>query len=240
MTDSHDDQPQRETRRNLFKKGGTLALGAGMAASMAAPALARHDGPDIRTQMFPKFYPRRRHSAELDLAGKFVVITGASRGIGRATADAMIAKGATVIGTSRDASSVPNSPAFPLLDLDVTSAASLTAFLGALTTHPQFPGSVDILINNSGRFVIGTAVPPTIAPDPLGFFMDATDLGMETVYGGHVRVTNAMLPLMSEVYARIMFTCSIAGYSVGGTELGESNGQSFFHAYYAGKRALLA
>lgn len=236
--DKQDDRDHNETRRDLFKKGGVLALGAGVAGTVAAPALAGHDRPPP-AGFFPKFFPRRRHHVDLELAGKFVVVTGASRGIGRATADAMMARGAVVIGTSRDVANVPNPPAFPLLDLDVSSETSIAAFVGALTSHPAFPGSVDILINNGARFIIGTAVPPPIAPDPLGYFMDATNLGMDTVYGGQVRLTTAMLPLMSAVYARIMFTCSIAGYTVGGSEPGEANGQSFFHAYYSAKRALL-
>lgn len=84
-------------------------------------------------------------------------------------------------------------------------------------------------------------MPPPIAPDPLEFFMTQSRLAMETLYEGHVRLTNNLLPLMPQTgYSRILFTTSVVAYNVGGTELGESQGQSFLSAYYSGKRALLA
>ena len=229
-----------QSRRNLISGAGLAALAAGVGAlsntTASAASKKKHE-----TRFLPKFYPEDDFASEVDITGKFAVVTGASRGIGRATAEALIARGVTVIGTSRDAGSVPNPPAFPLLDLDVTSTASINAFATSLVGHPDYPGSIDILINNGARFIIGTAVPPPIAPDPLGFFMDAIDLGMETVYGGQVRVTNTLLPLMTPAgYSRLLFTVSIAGHGVGGTDIGEANGQSFFHAYYSAKRALLA
>lgn len=56
-----------------------------------------------------------------------------------------------MFGTSRNVASVPNpSSQFPLLDLDITSQASISGFLLALTTHPNFTGQVDALINNAG------------------------------------------------------------------------------------------
>lgn len=71
--------------------------------------------------------------------------------------------------------------------------------------------------------------------------MTQSRLAMETLYEGHVRLTNNLLPLMPQTgYSRILFTTSVVAYNVGGTELGESQGQSFLSAYYSGKRALLA
>jgi NAD(P)-dependent dehydrogenase (short-subunit alcohol dehydrogenase family) len=175
------------------------------------------------------------------VAGKFVVITGASRGIGRATAEALAARGATVLGTSRDATAVPNPPSsFTLVDLDITDPASVAAFPGAIAAHPAFPGAIDVLINNAGRFVFGTPIP--LAPPLAPLFQAGVDEAMETLYAGHVRVTNTLLPFMNVPSgdARIMFTASIVAYSVGGSEVGEATGQSFLSAYYSGKRALLA
>ncbi len=57
---------------------------------------------------FHQLTDRRRYFAHgvrwyvvQDLTGKFVLITGASTGIGRATANRFAAAGATVLGTSR-------------------------------------------------------------------------------------------------------------------------------------------
>jgi NAD(P)-dependent dehydrogenase (short-subunit alcohol dehydrogenase family) len=57
-------------------------------------------------------------------------------------------------------------------------------------------GRVDILANNAGRFVLGEIVP--LPPTDFSFYLAQRDLGLRTVYFGHVMVTNAMLPLMSQ------------------------------------------
>lgn len=245
-TDDHDDAEHSSaksglSRRDLIRVGG-LAAAAGVGGAIPMAAAADGNRHRCRTTLFPKYFPRRRFTPQIDIAGKFAVITGASRGIGRATAEELVARGVTVIGTSRDVGNVPNPPtSFDLLDLDVTSDASVNAFVSALLAHPDYPGEVDILINNAARFVIGTIIPPPIAPDPTGFFLDQTELGMETVYRGHVRVTKRLLPHMPQVgYSRLLFTVSSAAYGTGGTEEGEALGQSFFNVYYSGKRALLA
>jgi NAD(P)-dependent dehydrogenase (short-subunit alcohol dehydrogenase family) len=47
---------------------------------------------------------------------------------------------------------VPNPPSsFELLDLDITSDASVIPFVSALLSHPATRGRIDILINNAGR-----------------------------------------------------------------------------------------
>ncbi len=62
---------------------------------------------------------------------------------------------------------------------------------------------------------------------------------MATLYLGHIGVTNGLLGIINPGGA-VMFTVSIVGYAVGGTEIGEASGQSFLSPYYSGKRALLA
>lgn len=150
-----------------------------------------------------------------------------------------------MIGTSRDAGSVPNPPSsFGLLDLDITSDASVNNFVAALVAHPLYPGQVDILINNAARYVVGTITPPPIAPDPVGFFLDQAGLGTETVYLGHVRVTNRLLPHMAQAgYSRLLFTVSSAAYWVGGSPGEAALGDgvlSFHNMYTSAKRALLS
>lgn len=56
------------------------------------------------------------------------VVTGASSGIGEATATRLVAAGFTVYGTSRRSSTAKKSP-FEMLALDVTSDASVDALV---------------------------------------------------------------------------------------------------------------
>src|SRR5262249_59726649 len=95
----------------------------------------------------PKYFPRRNSRADISLRNKLAVITGASRGNGRAIAEALATLGAKVIGTSRNPATVPNPPSFPLLKLDIADPASVAAFPALLTAHPAFQqrGKVDIL-----------------------------------------------------------------------------------------------
>lgn len=101
--------------------------------------------------------------APRSLAGQVVAITGGGRGIGRATAAALIAQGARVaIGdidvplverTARelDAGTVG-------LSLDVTDRASFTAFLDEVENRL---GPLDVLINNAGIMPLGPLVEET-------------------------------------------------------------------------------
>ncbi len=91
------------------------------------------------------------------LAGQVVAITGAARGIGRATATALIAQGARVaIGdieaplAQRTASELGGGAIG--LALDVTDRASFAAFLDEVEAQL---GPLDVLINNAGIMPIG-------------------------------------------------------------------------------------
>jgi NAD(P)-dependent dehydrogenase (short-subunit alcohol dehydrogenase family) len=240
---SNPARPALTSRRDLFRTGGAVVAGT-LAGAIATTAEASQ-APPFETRVFPVYFPLAGFTPDIDLTGKFAVITGASRGIGRATAEALVARGATVIGTSRDVGGVPNPPSsFELLDLDITSDASVNAFVSALLAHPAYPGRIDILINNAGRYVIGTITPPPIGPDPAGFFMQQSEIGVETLYKGHMRVTNRLLPHMSQAgYSRLLFTVSSNAYFVGGSpaEAVFADGiLSFQNVYTSAKRALLA
>jgi NAD(P)-dependent dehydrogenase (short-subunit alcohol dehydrogenase family) len=101
--------------------------------------------------------------APRSLAGKIVAITGGARGIGRATAAALIAQGARVaIGdidaplaeqTARELGSATLG-----LPLDVTDRDSFTAFLDEVE---RGLGPLDVLINNAGIMPVGSFVSET-------------------------------------------------------------------------------
>jgi len=75
-----------------------------------------------------------------------ILITGASRGIGRATAAALAERGHEVIATARDVAALDDVPAAQKLSLDVTSQASVDAAIAAA-------GRVDVLVSNAGATV---------------------------------------------------------------------------------------
>lgn len=209
-------------------------------ASSALPLIAgamlpaqRSFAHDQAVSLNPLYYPLESFSPEIDLAGKIAVITGASRGIGRATGETLASWGVEVIGTSRDAANVPNPPDYLLLDLDVSKPYSIHKF--AKTLRRELNGrKLDILINNGGRFVIG----PMTSKDKLsGYFFNQLRLATNTIHLGHIKVTHSLLPMMpNEGYARLLYTVSSASYMTGGTDLLTP----WIQPYISSKRALLA
>lgn len=103
--------------------------------------------------------------APRSLAGKVVAITGGARGIGRATAAALIAQGARIaIGDIE--SELAEQTAGELgggtigLPLDVTDRASFAHFLDQVEERL---GPLDVLINNAGIMPVGPFVQETDA-----------------------------------------------------------------------------
>jgi NADP-dependent 3-hydroxy acid dehydrogenase YdfG len=99
------------------------------------------------------------------LAGQVVAITGGARGIGRATAIALIAQGAQIAIGDIDAA-LAERTAQELgsgtigLPLDVTKRPSFAAFLDEVESRL---GPLDVLINNAGIMPIGPFVEETDA-----------------------------------------------------------------------------
>src|SRR5436189_2566277 len=78
---------------------------------------------------------------------KRVFITGASSGIGRAIAHALLARGDEVWGTSRNLERIPKMPRWHAVRLDLTDPLSIEeAFKAAVTEAGYF----DVVINNAG------------------------------------------------------------------------------------------
>lgn len=222
------------SRRRLLLGGGALGVGVAAGAVMGATPAAAKDG-NYGVVSAPNFYPTAGFTPEVDVDGKTVVITGGSRGIGKATGERLQAAGATVFGTSRTPGQYPDHP-FPLLELDLADPSSIAAFVPAVLGATG--GRIDVLFNNAGRFAFGYPFPLDAAGASMYF--SGLEETVATLYAGHVAVTSSLLGAVSTAaasgYGRIVFTCSAVAYAVGGTD----PGFSFNHPYFSGKRSLLA
>ena len=95
-----------------------------------------------------------------NIRGKTVVITGAARGIGYATAQALLARGARVVIGDRDIDVLENAVAgisslgqVSGHPLDVADKESFAAFLDK--ARADGGGHIDVLINNAGVMPVG-------------------------------------------------------------------------------------
>ncbi len=129
-----------------------------------------------------------------------MLVTGASSGIGLATARRLARRRIKVFGTSRNPVDDDRAPGVAWLILDVRSDESARQAVSALV---QSAGRIDTLVNNAGYKLSGASEEITAG--------QARDL-METNLGGAIRMTNAVLPFMRRQRAgRIINLGSVVG-----------------------------
>ncbi|CAN5256496.1 SDR family oxidoreductase [soil metagenome] len=116
---------------------------------------------------------------------KVILVTGASSGLGLATATALSAQGHTVYGTTRNLSRIKG-VSFNPVEMDVTDDASVNA---AVEKIIKAEGRIDVLVNNAGNGITGPlyAMPVEFAKKQF-----------EVNFFGVVRVSSAVLPGMIE------------------------------------------
>ena len=130
---------------------------------------------------------------------KAAIVTGASTGIGQASAKALYQAGFRVFGTSRRAvASI--SEGIAMISCDVTDDASVK---NAVEKVLDTTGRIDVLVNNAGIGLLGGAEESSISQAQALFDVNLF---------GVIRATNAVLPAMRDQKAgRIINISSVLG-----------------------------
>lgn len=137
----------------------------------------------------------------MDLNGKVAIVTGVSKGIGLATAQLLIEKGAVVAGWGRNAPADFKHERFQFFECDVRDEVSVKeAFTN---TQRELDREVYVLVNNAGLGIAGLVD---------GFKSDDWHTMFDTNVHGLFYCTKAVLPQMREQgLGHIVNICSIAG-----------------------------
>jgi NAD(P)-dependent dehydrogenase (short-subunit alcohol dehydrogenase family) len=154
----------------------------------------------------------------IDLSGKRVLVTGVSAGLGVETARALVAHGATVVGTARDltkarrapAEAFPQKSSSPPLDLVEADLASLASVRKAASDLLARAKPFDAIIANAG-----------VMACPQGKTHDGFETQFGTNHLGHFVFVNRLLPLLKPG-ARIV-TLSSAGHQLSDVDLDDPN-----------------
>jgi NAD(P)-dependent dehydrogenase (short-subunit alcohol dehydrogenase family) len=132
------------------------------------------------------------------MADKTVLITGASAGIGQATADHLAARGWTVLGASRRGTGTP-APWTPLV-MDVDDSESVAAGVEKVVTEN---GGLRAVVACAGWGLAGA-----VEETPI----DEAKAQFETNFWGTVRIVQAALPIMRrQGGGRLVLVSSIGG-----------------------------
>jgi NAD(P)-dependent dehydrogenase (short-subunit alcohol dehydrogenase family) len=121
---------------------------------------------------------------------KIILVTGASSGFGRDTAETLAAAGHTVFagvrditGRNRAVADALRAKGIEVVDLDVTSDASVDAAIAALLAKTR--GRLDVLVNNAG--IAAAGVSESFTPEQLRALLEVNVIGVQ-------RMLRAALP----------------------------------------------
>lgn len=137
----------------------------------------------------------------MDLTGKVAIVTGASKGIGRATVEALLARGVTVAGWGRTAPAGLVHDRFQFFECDVRDEHAVAEAL--TNTQRELGPDIHVLVNNAGLGIAGSVD---------GFSSDDWRLMFDTNVHGTFFCTRAVLPLMKrQQLGHVVNIASIAG-----------------------------
>jgi NADP-dependent 3-hydroxy acid dehydrogenase YdfG len=152
--------------------------------------------------------------APRSIAGRVVAITGGARGIGRATAQALIDQGAKVAIGDIDAPLVQRAaqqlgPSTLGAELDVTDRSSFEAFLSEVERRL---GPLDVLVNNAGIMPVGPFVAETEATA-----RHIVDVNVHGVINGSKLALERFLPRNSGHLVNVASVAGKVGFPGGAT-----------------------
>jgi NAD(P)-dependent dehydrogenase (short-subunit alcohol dehydrogenase family) len=137
----------------------------------------------------------------MKIEGAVALVTGASSGIGEATAERLAKAGYKVFGTSRRGVDA-GERSFEMLSLDVTSDESVEAAVNEVT---RLSARIDLLVNNAGVCVAPAGAEESSIEQARSIF--------ETNFFGIVRMTHAVVPHMRrQGSGRIINIGSVLGF----------------------------
>ncbi len=137
----------------------------------------------------------------MNIEGSIALVTGASSGIGEATAERLALAGYKVYGTSRRRAPA-GQRSFEMLPLDVTSDESVEA---AVREVMRLDGRIDLLVNNAGFSIAPAGAEESSMAQARSIF--------DTNFFGIVRMTRAVVPHMRRQGAgRIINIGSVLGF----------------------------
>ena len=133
---------------------------------------------------------------------RVALITGASSGIGEATAERLAKAGYRVFGTSRRATAAAGQRLFEMLPLDVNNDDSVDALVQEVMRRA---GRIDLLVNNAG-FGVAPAGAEEVS-------IEQAKLIFDTNFFGVLRLTRAVVPYMRQQGSgRILNIGSVLGF----------------------------
>ena len=137
----------------------------------------------------------------MDLTGKVAIVTGASKGIGRATVEALLARGAAVAGWGRSAPEGLVHDRFQFFTCDVRDEMAVAEAL--TNTMRELGPEIHVLVNNAGLGISGPVD---------GFKSEDWKLMFDTNVHGTFFCSRAVLPQMKrQQLGHIINIASIAG-----------------------------
>jgi NAD(P)-dependent dehydrogenase (short-subunit alcohol dehydrogenase family) len=139
-----------------------------------------------------------------DQTGRTVLVTGANRGLGLRSAEALAARGARVLMACRDpakaaeareqVAAAARGPAPEVVELDLADLASVRACAGKVAATVD---RLDVLMNNAGVMAV-----------PFSRTADGFELQLGTNHLGHFALTGLLLPVLRQARAPRVVTTS--------------------------------